>query len=65
MSRGYARSRPGDNKARNVMISKHRSSRARCLEDKYTVNWRTVLGEGAYGEVFLAKNRQTGTEVRT
>jgi len=57
------RSRAGDNKARNVMISKHRSNRARSLEDKYSVNWGTVLGEGAYGEVFLAKNRQTRTEV--
>jgi hypothetical protein len=51
-------------KARNVMIHRMRSVRGRELDDKYIVDWKTVLGEGAYGSVHPARLRATGEKVR-
>ena len=39
-------------KARNVMLHRMRSVRGRDLSEKYNVDWRNVLGEGAYGYVY-------------
>jgi serine/threonine protein kinase len=33
------------------------------LRSRYKVNWRKPLGEGAFGAVFLATNRETGDKV--
>lgn len=49
---------------RNVMLHRKRSVRARHLDDKYIVDWSTVMGEGAYGSVHPARLRQTGQKVR-
>jgi len=40
-----------------------RSIRARNLSDKYKVDWKTVLGEGAYGSVHPARLAATGEKV--
>jgi hypothetical protein len=48
---------------RNVMLHSRRSIRARNLEDKYNVDWSTVLGEGAYGSVHPARLATTGEKV--
>eukprot|EP00594_Rhizosolenia_setigera_P005476 CAMPEP_0178949188 /NCGR_PEP_ID=MMETSP0789-20121207/5897_1 /TAXON_ID=3005 /ORGANISM="Rhizosolenia setigera, Strain CCMP 1694" /LENGTH=852 /DNA_ID=CAMNT_0020629653 /DNA_START=178 /DNA_END=2736 /DNA_ORIENTATION=- len=48
---------------RNVMLHRKRSVRARHLDDKYIVDWSTVMGEGAYGSVHPARLRQTGQKV--
>ena len=55
-----------DNKgsARNVTAHRMRSIRARNLDDKYNVDWKTVLGEGAYGSVHPARVASTGEKVR-
>jgi len=49
--------------ARNVMLHRMRSLRARDLSEKYRVDWRTVLGEGAYGSVHPARHSATGEKV--
>ena len=49
--------------ARNVMLHRMRSLRARDLSEKYRVDWRTVLGEGAYGSVHPARHFATGEKV--
>lgn len=49
---------------RNINLKKMRSLRGRALEDKYAVDWKTVLGEGAYGSVHPARLRSTGEKVR-
>ena len=49
--------------ARNVMMHRMRSLRARDLSEKYRVDWRTVLGEGAYGSVHPARHSATGEKV--
>jgi len=55
--------RPGRNKsAKNVMIRSFRSKLSRNLEDKYLIDWNCALGEGAYGKVYLAKNKTTQEE---
>jgi len=55
--------RPGRNKsAKNVMIRSFRSKLSRNLEDKYLIDWNCALGEGAYGKVYLAKNKTTKEE---
>ena len=48
---------------RNVMLHRMRSVRGRNLEDKYNVDWSTVLGEGAYGSVHPARLSTTGEKV--
>jgi hypothetical protein len=50
-------------KPRNVMLHRIRSIKARCLQDKYDVNWKEVLGEGGYGAVYPARLRSTGEKV--
>ena len=49
---------------RNVMLHRMRSVRGRGLDDKYIVDWKTILGEGAYGSVHPARLRATGEKVR-
>jgi len=53
--------RPGG--AKNVMLRSFRSKMARNLEQKYQVDWKTPLGEGAYGKVYLAMNINTKENV--
>lgn len=48
---------------RNVMLHRHRSTSSRSLSDKYKVDWKTVLGEGAYGSVHPARLASTGEKV--
>jgi len=48
---------------RNVMVHRLRSSRGRNLNEKYNVDWKTVLGEGAYGSVHPARLAATGEKV--
>ena len=48
---------------RNVMISRMRSIKGRGLNEKYKVDWNTVLGEGAYGSVHPARLALTGEKV--
>jgi hypothetical protein len=48
---------------RNVMLHRMRSIRARNLEDKYKVDWSSVMGEGAYGSVYPARLATTGEKV--
>ena len=47
----------------NVTAHRMRSIRARNLSDKYKVDWKTVLGEGAYGSVHPARLAATGEKV--
>lgn len=49
---------------RNVMINRMRSVAGRGLNEKYKVDWGTVLGEGAYGSVHPARLALTGEKVR-
>jgi hypothetical protein len=48
---------------RNVMVHHMKSLRARNMSDKYNVDWKTVLGEGAYGSVHPARLAATGEKV--
>ena len=48
---------------KNVMLNRMRSLRGRNLNEKYNVNWNTVLGEGAYGSVHPARLAATGEKV--
>lgn len=48
---------------RNVMLHRMRSVKGRGLNDKYKVEWDTVLGEGAYGYVHPARLAVTGEKV--
>jgi Serine/threonine protein kinase len=48
---------------RNVMLHRHRSTSSRSLSAKYNVDWKTVLGEGAYGSVHPARLASTGEKV--
>jgi hypothetical protein len=48
---------------RNVMIHRMRSLKGRNLNDKYKVDWKTVLGEGAYGSVHPSRVAVTGEKV--
>lgn len=57
------RGRTAANQPRNVMISRMRSVAGRGLNDKYHVDWNTVLGEGAYGSVHPARLALTGEKV--
>ena len=50
---------------RNVMLHRMRSGAGRSLNDKYKVDWKTVLGEGAYGSVHPARLAATGEKVRS
>ena len=43
---------------RNVMLHRMRSTRARHLGEKYKVDWKTCLGEGAYAQVFPGKTER-------
>lgn len=52
-----------DGPRRNVMLHRMRSVRARHLDDKYIVDWKNVLGEGAYGSVHPARLKLTGEKV--
>ena len=58
-----AKGRGTAEKPRNVMLHHMRSNRGRSLEDKYNVDWKTVLGEGAYGSVHPARLAATGEKV--
>jgi hypothetical protein len=50
---------------RNVMpLHRMTSTAGRGLKDKYNVDWKTVLGEGAYGSVHPARVAATGEKVR-
>eukprot|EP00980_Cylindrotheca_fusiformis_P026140 scaffold15472_cov117-Cylindrotheca_fusiformis.AAC.4 len=51
------------NEARNVMLHRKRSAAGRNLHTKYKVDWKTVLGEGAYGSVYPARLASTGEKV--
>lgn len=51
------------NQPRNVMLHRLRSLRGRNLSDKYNVDWKTCLGEGAYGSVHPARHATTGEKV--
>jgi hypothetical protein len=51
------------NEARNVMLHRKRSKAGRDLYSKYNVDWKTVLGEGAYGSVYPARLACTGEKV--
>ena len=51
--------------AQNVMIHSRRSLRARTLDDKYNIDWETVIGEGAYGSVHPGRLAATGEKVRS
>jgi Protein kinase domain len=48
---------------RNVMLHRMRSLKGRSLTAKYLVDWKTVLGEGAYGSVHPARLLATGEKV--
>ena len=50
--------------AKNVMLQRMRSAEGRGMNDKYAVEWDTVIGEGAYGSVHPARLRVTGENVR-
>ena len=52
------------NQPRNVMVHRLRSLRGRSLNEKYNVDWKNVLGEGAYGSVHPARLAATGEKVR-
>jgi serine/threonine protein kinase/CRP-like cAMP-binding protein len=52
-----------DLQPRNVMLHRMRSVKGRGLNDKYNVEWDTVLGEGAYGFVHPARLAVTGEKV--
>jgi ribosomal protein L17 len=49
--------------AKNVMLHRMRSTTGRNLHTKYKVDWKTVLGEGAYGSVHPARLACTGEKV--
>jgi hypothetical protein len=51
------------NQPRNVMVHRLRSYRGRGLNEKYNVEWKKVLGEGAYGSVHPARLAATGEKV--
>lgn len=53
----------GRNEARNVGLARMRSTAGRNLTSKYKVDWKTVLGEGAYGSVHPARLANTGEKV--
>eukprot|EP00934_Nitzschia_sp_Nitz4_P007088 Nitzschia sp. Nitz4//scaffold23_size168460//94488//97284//NITZ4_002225-RA/size168460-snap-gene-0.162-mRNA-1//-1//CDS//3329543653//7078//frame0 len=48
---------------RNVMLHRMRSKAGRGLNEKYNVDWKTVLGEGSYGSVHPARVAATGEKV--
>jgi hypothetical protein len=52
-----------NNQPRNVMLHRMRSKAGRGLNDKYSVDWKTVLGEGAYGSVHPSRLACTGEKV--
>jgi hypothetical protein len=56
--------RRANTQPRNVMLHRMRSIRGRDLNEKYRVDWKTVMGEGAYGSVHPARLAATGEKVR-
>lgn len=48
----------------NVMLTRMRSVSGRGLNEKYNVDWKTVLGEGAFGAVHPARLALTGEKVQ-
>lgn len=55
-----------DLESKSSHISNARSSRAKHadeLHSTYMVDWKTVLGEGAYGRVYPGRHRLTGEKV--
>jgi hypothetical protein len=48
---------------KNVMLHRMRSLAGRGLNNKYNVDWNTVIGEGAYGSVYPARLACTGEKV--
>mmetsp|Transcript_25416 Transcript_25416/g.60072 ORF Transcript_25416/g.60072 Transcript_25416/m.60072 type:complete len:967 (-) Transcript_25416:28-2928(-) len=61
--RGSSTKQGQNQQPRNVMISRMRSVAGRGLNEKYKVDWNTVLGEGAYGSVHPARLALTGEKV--
>jgi serine/threonine protein kinase len=55
--------RRANTQPRNVMLHRMRSIRGRDLNEKYRVDWKTVMGEGAYGSVHPARLAATGEKV--
>ena len=58
--------------ARHVRLARHRTLRRieetssqSTLESRYDVNWSNPLGEGAFGAVYLAKDRKVRGQVRS
>lgn len=49
---------------RRANLSRFQSMNARGMNHKYTVDWKVVLGEGAYGSVHPARLAATGEKVR-
>ena len=47
----------------NVMLTRMKSLSGRGLNEKYKVDWNTVLGEGAFGSVHPARLALTGEKV--
>ena len=47
----------------NVMLTRMKSVSGRGLNEKYKVDWNTVLGEGAFGSVHPARLALTGEKV--
>mmetsp|Transcript_11851 Transcript_11851/g.25979 ORF Transcript_11851/g.25979 Transcript_11851/m.25979 type:complete len:469 (-) Transcript_11851:150-1556(-) len=52
-----------EGRARNVMLQRFQSVNRRDLESKYSCDFKTLLGKGAYGTVHLAHDRSTGKKV--
>ena len=55
---------PSINNARAANLRQFRSINERGMSQKYTVDWKVVLGEGAYGSVHPARLAATGEKVR-
>lgn len=49
--------------AKGTTLGRFQSMRGRGLNEKYTVDWKQVLGEGAYGSVHPARLAATGEKV--
>jgi len=52
-----------EGRARNVMLQRFQSVNKRDFESKYSCDFKTLLGKGAYGTVHLAHDRSTGKKV--
>lgn len=59
----YEPRKVGGPQPQNVMLHRMRSMKGRGLTEKYQIDWDTVLGEGAYGQVYPARVAATGEKV--